>query len=153
MSETVVTDRELIKELKYRYCYALGFGEAKEFADLFTTDGVFEVQHANEQAQGHEELREVAEHIANFDTTCLAHFALNPVITIDDDTATGRWFNIIIIESTDGRVEWGHSKYDDVYRRVDGEWKIELATVTRRHTLDLSGMTTKPGGASPLGDH
>lgn len=151
MAATNRTHREAIKELKYAYCYALDYGDVDEFVELFTDSASFTIQPAGVTATGRAELRAVAERIADFDLECLTHLAFNPVIRVDGDTATGKWFSIIMLESTDGRVEWGHSRYNDAYRHVDGEWKFTETTVQRRHTIDLSGHGIEAGEASPLG--
>lgn len=145
------SDYEEIRELKYEYCYCLDYGRVDDFVELFAPDGHFVVGSADTEATGSEELRAMAERINGFDVSCLSHMAFNPVIDIDGDSATGKWFSIIILASNDGRVEWGHSRYFDEYVRIDGEWKFQYTRVERRHTVDLSGMSIEAGAASPLG--
>lgn len=150
MDRSSPTDRETIKELKYEYCYCLDYGNVEAFVELFTPDAEFVIGSADITAVGHEEIREVAERISSFDVDCLSHLAFNPVIEIGDSEATGKWFSIIILSATDGRIEWGHSRYDDRYVKSGGEWKIDRTEITRRHTVDLTGQGIGPGEASPL---
>jgi ketosteroid isomerase-like protein len=54
------------------------------------------------------------------------HFAIQPVITVDGDSATGHWLMYIMLSHPDtGAAErWAHGRHDAVYARVNGEWKI-----------------------------
>jgi hypothetical protein len=60
----------------------------------------------------------------------------NPVIEGgidgDPDRASGTWYYLVVFEFPDGTVEFGQGRYDDAFRRVNGEWRIASVTATRQ---------------------
>ena len=57
-----------------------------------------------------------------------AHLALNPIIEVDDDTASGKWRLIMpatVITSGIKEARWLLGAYDDHYVRVDGVWMFK----------------------------
>jgi ketosteroid isomerase-like protein len=60
------------------------------------------------------------------------HFATQPVITVDGDSAVGHWLLYIMISNpeTGMAMQWAHGRHDAQYTRVDGEWKISAITWT-----------------------
>lgn len=129
-------DRTAIEELKHEYCYRLDSTDIDGFVDLFTEDARFDIAGIAE-GEGHDQLREFITGIADRDLETLAHMVANPVLDIDGDTASGKWYYVVMIESGDGGVEWGQGRYDEEYRRVDGEWRISRITAARRHTVQV----------------
>ncbi len=50
----------------------------------------------------------------------------NPIIEVNDDTATGIWYILEPCTHAEGnRAVWQAARYDDEYVRVDGEWKVQ----------------------------
>jgi ketosteroid isomerase-like protein len=52
-----------------------------------------------------------------------AHFLTNESITVDGDTAVGRW-TFLQCGVADGQALWIAGRYRNDFVRVDGEWKI-----------------------------
>lgn len=117
------TDWVEILQLKYEYCYAVDAGNYEAWAATFTEDGRFVHGDSNPvvgrtaiAGYGREEIDSTIE--------AMTHIPLNPVIHIDGNTATGRWYLVTIFQLPDGTVNWQQAEYDDIYRKVDGEWLI-----------------------------
>jgi len=61
------------------------------------------------------------------------HHVTNPILEIDGDRATGRWYLWQPIVFAEGdQALWMAARYDDVYRREDGVWRFEHVTVKLR---------------------
>jgi ketosteroid isomerase-like protein len=60
------------------------------------------------------------------------HFATQPVIYVNGDSATGHWLLYIMISNPENglAMKWAHGRHDVEYTRVDGEWKIRSITWT-----------------------
>ncbi len=54
------------------------------------------------------------------------HFAVQPVITVNGDCATGHWLMYIIVSNpeTGLAMRWAHGRHDAEYVRENEEWKI-----------------------------
>src|SRR4030042_3837879 len=54
------------------------------------------------------------------------HFAVQPVITVSENCATGHWLMYIMVSNpeTGLAMRWAHGRHDAEYIRVNGEWKI-----------------------------
>lgn len=115
-------DREAIRRLKHEYCYLIDDGDYEEWVDLFTDDGQFSLGETT--FAGHDELYEFA--TERFDSVyeTTAHVVSNPLIDVEGDEATGRWYLMLAYRTPDGEVGWKQTTYEDEYRKVDGEWKI-----------------------------
>lgn len=127
--------REALKELKYEYIHALDQPDEDAFVDLFTEDAVFEASSYG-TVEGHDGIREFVEYRAD-DDRMYHHMATNPVLSVDDDTASGRWYYIVIKVAESGTAEWGQGIYEDEYRAVDDEWKITSLTARRNYTIEV----------------
>jgi len=117
-------ERLAIRRLKHEYCHAVDAGNYDEWVALFTEDGTFERDGAA-PIEGRRALREMitGEFDESFEYT--AHVVTNPVIDVDGDVATGRWYVTLVYEQPDGTVGWNQGVYEDAYRRVDGQWLHE----------------------------
>jgi hypothetical protein len=141
-----LADRVAIYELKYRCCRAIDTNNLEAITDVFTPDARLEAVRFGEtephlSLHGHDELERIAQGEAVSDGQILTqHRPYNPVITIDEDTASGEWYvSVVSLDETHGVVSFTIGTYQDSYRRVDGDWKIsatrsqyaetELATV------------------------
>jgi len=98
-------ERLAIRRLKHEYCHAVDAGNYDEWVALFTEDGTFERDGAA-PIEGRRALREMitGEFDESFEYT--AHVVTNPVIDIDGDVATGRWYVTLVYEQPDGTVGW-----------------------------------------------
>lgn len=140
-----VEDYLSILQLKYEYCYRIDDQDYDAWVDLFTEDGTFGISGV-ETFEGREEVRRFAEDVFDDEYAYTAHIVTNPRITIDDDEASGRWYLYLPFTGTDGSVGWMQSRYEDAYRKVDGEWMVASAIVTRQASerRDHSGVAPTP---------
>jgi uncharacterized protein (TIGR02246 family) len=125
---------EEIKQLKAVYCLHCDRGYAPDaIAALFTEDAVWDGGTGG-KAVGRAAIREffVA---ASGRFPYAAHLVTNPIIRVDGDQAAGAWRMLMpcILKDGDGeRSAMQCAEYDEVYRRVDGQWLIASLKVQRR---------------------
>jgi ketosteroid isomerase-like protein len=135
MSDTDVAtgrarDRAAIEELRAAYCYRLDDGDVDGWVDLFTEDAVVDYVSRDDLLVGREAIRGLArEWIVERDETRV-HTVHNPVIELDGDTASGRWYYRAVTLAPDGSGLREQGRYDEQYRRVDGDWKIARLETT-----------------------
>nr|WP_245332822.1 nuclear transport factor 2 family protein [Halarchaeum solikamskense] len=115
------SDIRAIERVKRQYAYRIDDREYDAVVDCFTADARFDTPEG-ERFEGRGELREFAAGIEEaFDET--AHVLTNPVIDVEGDAATGRWY-LTLHYAVDGETGTEQAAYRDEYRRVDGEWLI-----------------------------
>lgn len=98
-------------------------------ATLFTDDGVWDGGPALGRSIGR---REIAARLREPTVAFARHFFLNPRISVDGDTGTGRWDVLSPCRSPDGTSYWMTGYEDDEYACVDGTWlhrTMKLTTV------------------------
>ena len=125
-----------IRQLKYRYCYCIDEKRCDDFVDLFTEDA--EIAYATrEPYHGRAEIRDFIEtHVTEAER--MAHTALNPILEVDGDTATGQWYGIVFISNDeDGTASFGQGKYDESYRKTDDGWKFTTLRTESRFSTDI----------------
>ena len=74
------------------------------------------------------------------------HGHMSEIEITGDDTARGIWAmedQIWFSEASGMGKLWGAGWYEELYRRVDGEWKIERMRL-RRQRLELGGVQIFP---------
>lgn len=122
-------DHLAVRRLKHEYCHTIDGGEYEEWVALFTEDGRFE-RAGSDAFEGADELLTMA--TEDFDPAFeqTAHVVANPVVDVDVDTADGRWYLFLLYRTADGDVGWNQGLYEDRFRRVDGQWRIEDVAVT-----------------------
>lgn len=123
------TDADAVRRLKHEYCHTIDAGEYDAWVSLFVEDGRF-LQYDAEIHEGHEELAAFA--TGPFDDAYehTAHVVTNPVVDVEGDEATGRWYLLLFYRDADGAVGWKQGAYEDRFRRVDGEWRIVEVDLT-----------------------
>lgn len=136
-----IEDYLAIVQLKHEYCYRIDDRDYDAWVDLFTEDGTFGIEGV-ETFEGREEVRRFAHDVFEDEYAYTAHIVTNPRIEVDGDEATGRWYLYLPFTGTDGSTGWTQSRYADTYRKVDGEWKVASAIVTRQASerRDHSGV-------------
>lgn len=120
-------DREAIKELRASYCYRIDDRDWEGFAALFTPDAHLNFGRIG-SFDGRSEVRRFAEEIVGEGHPFLAHMIHDPVIDLNDDQATGRWYFEVPCTFEDGSAGWIQGTYLDEYRCVDGEWYFSAVT-------------------------
>jgi hypothetical protein len=67
-----------------------------------------------------------------------SHMSHDPIIDIDGDSATGRWYYEVPVVWADGTAGWSRRTYDEEYRRVDDEWRFSLVEVDSNYRADYA---------------
>jgi limonene-1,2-epoxide hydrolase len=127
-------DIENIKQLKARYCAFCDDNYNPEgVASLFTEDGVWDGGQLG-QAEGRQAIIEFFQRAPSAFSFAI-HHVMNPIIEIQSDTATGRWYLFQPLVRKSGNREaamWLAGRYEDEYVRIGGEWKFKrLKFITR----------------------
>ena len=128
-------DIESIKQLKARYCAFCDENyHPQGIASLFTDDGVWDGGDLG-RAEGNAEITKFFEQAPSAFSFAI-HNVMNPIIEVDGDRATGRWYLLqpLIRRSRDGkeRAMWLAGRYEDEYVRIGPEWKFKrLKFITR----------------------
>lgn len=114
--------KDAIEELRATYCYHIDDGNGAAFASLFTADATLDFGPAGTYT-GHEELREFADEVVPSQYAFIVHMVHNPVIEVEGDTATGRWY-FEAPATADGEAQWIQGEYHEEYTTVDGQWRF-----------------------------
>ena len=118
-------DIEAIKQLKATYCEICDDDhDPDRIVTIFTTDCVWEGRGIG-RAEGHDELRALFGRFQQM-MSFSQHMTMNPRIHVDGDSASGTWYFLGPFTFRDGnQAKWQAARYNETYRKVDGEWKIE----------------------------
>jgi uncharacterized protein (TIGR02246 family) len=133
MSTTLVQqlyDREAIKELKARYCRLVDDKDWDEFRQLFTHDATF-ILKGHEPILGADAWVAFVRRVTEGTGARTVHHVQMPEIAISGDTeARGKWVLTDYLEwpadpvTGQRRGVRGYGRYEETYRKLDGEWKI-----------------------------
>jgi len=122
-----VEDRLAILDLAGRYNQAFDHGDVDAWVETFTTDGVF-ADAGGFSVQGTDELRAFAGKAAQGDVA-VRHWNSSHVIEGNGDTATHSCYLMIIMMDEVPTI-FGIGRYDDEFKKVDGEWRFSRRLVT-----------------------
>ena len=64
------------------------------------------------------------------------HMVMNPVIKVEGERATGRWYFIGPFTFGETTAKWQAVRYEDDYVKVNGEWKIQHLRAQVRMSTD-----------------
>jgi uncharacterized protein (TIGR02246 family) len=124
-----MSDKDEIRELLARYCYALDAGQYEEMAALFTRDGVWETAFGT--GTGRAGIMAQARSIATGDRPRRVHLTTNIVIDLDGDTAIARSNWLLFQNSPNGPAIGSGGGYSDRLAKVDGKWFFKHRTIDR----------------------
>ena len=132
---TYLEDLEAIRYLHHEYMFRLNNRQWDDIIDSFVEDGSANIGHHGLH-QGKAEVTTLfKEKIGKINPSGLrdAHFAIDPVITIEGDKAEGHWLMYIMIASagTGNAPVWTQGRHDCEYVKVNGEWKFKSVKYTR----------------------
>ncbi len=119
-----LTAIEDIKQMKALYCHYCDNGYDPEgIGSLFVEDGIWD----GADFGCHEGRAAIKEFFAGIsgDIVFAGHLVLNPIITVDGDTANGKWWLIMpCTTNLEGKKEarWLAAEYDDDYVTINGKW-------------------------------
>jgi len=117
-------DIERLKQLKHRYAaYCDDAYDAERLAPLFTEDAVWDGGVLG-RYEGREAIRAFFAGTSNVVPFAI-HHVTNPILEVDGDRATGRWYlwQPVVFARGDQAL-WLAARYDDVYRREPGGWRF-----------------------------
>ena len=120
-------DIEQIKKLKAQYCaYCDENYNADGIASLFTEDGVWDGG-ALGRGVGRENIAKFFRRASSVFVFAI-HNVMNPIIEVDGDCATGRWYLVQPLTRREKEAEaamWLAGHYEDDYVRVGQQWKFK----------------------------
>lgn len=124
-----MSDKEEIRELLARYCFALDADEFEAMAALFTPDGVWETAFGT--GTGRAGIVAQARSIAKGDRPRRVHLTTNIVIDLDGEAATARSNWVLFQNTPDGPAIGSGGAYVDRLVKVDGTWFFRHRTIDR----------------------
>lgn len=147
----VLQDKEEIRLLKARYCHYADGGWPEHgpshmgpVADLFVEDGVWDASPGMPAAHGREAIRRLFEDFQAI--PFVIHNAVNPMIEVNGDEATGHWHFIGCGEMPGGEGSWFIGTYDERYVRTSAGWRFRLMRYTSaRQAVRPQGWGAAPG--------
>jgi ketosteroid isomerase-like protein len=123
-------DIDEIKKVKNKYCYCVDahdidgilstFAEdiKADYGPLGTYDGIKEVRRF---------FTEVVTQVLPF----YVHMVHNGSVEVNGDQAEGRWyFEVPANHAPSNKAVWLQGRYDDKYKKVNGEWKCSVMNCT-----------------------
>ena len=127
-----LVDIEEIKQLKARYAAACDDDYAADkIAELFVDDAVWDggMMGFAETREGIREFFANASNIVGF----AVHGVSNPLIEVDGDRASGRWYLMqpMVLKGNDA-CYWYCAQYEDQYVRTDDGWKFRHVKIHAR---------------------
>jgi hypothetical protein len=158
MSEALLQellDRELIKELKARYFRFLDAQDWEAFRQVFTDDARFELMEG-ETIVGADAFVTMVRGVQGDEQRArTVHHGHMPELSIDGPAdARGSWVLADYVEWASDpetgvrRGIKGYGRYDETYRKVDGDWKI---ATWRLNYLRMDPLPREPLPESILG--
>ena len=136
-----MTDVDEIKQLKYKYLRCVDLHLWDELAETLADD----VTASYGTRLTYHSRAEVLEGLAAqmTDDVLTEHRVGHPEITVDGDTATGRWYQQDrVIVAKYSTMIFGAAFYDDAYEHRDGRWVITRTGYDRTYeaTIDLKDV-------------
>lgn len=134
-----LSDREAIRNLRYRYHECINEGKVAEIPDLFTSDGEMDFGHMG-HAKGRAELKAFFDRLvgpaqqgkpqeASPAISFVKQFIHNHVIHLQGDSGAG--FSYLEAKPIyKGESFLVAARYDDEYVRQNGEWKFKKMSLT-----------------------
>src|SRR5690348_11180036 len=127
--EEAMSDKEEIRELLARYCFALDAERFDEMAGLFTEDGVWETAFGT--GTGRDGITAQARRIASGERPRRVHLTTNIVIDITGDTAMARSNWVLFQNSDKGPAISSGGAYVDRLEKQGGQWFFRHRRIDR----------------------
>ncbi len=141
----ILEDIEAIKRLQHRYWNSISVKKWDDVADCFAQDGLA-LFGPGREFKGIEAIRAFYKEVMAPRTVLNVAQGHNAEIEmLDENTARGTWQVDVSNLSVDGNAARTGVMYDDLYARVDGEWKIK-----RKETIFLYSQPLKIEDISTL---
>lgn len=133
----VLEDIEAIKQLKATYCHLVDDGiggdmaRMDELMGLFAEDAWidFGTAEAPDVHRGRDAVTKFYKEFVCGALSYSAHIVANPLITVNGETASGRWYVFVpcTMRDTNAAV-WLAGKYREEYVKINGRWKWQSMT-------------------------
>jgi hypothetical protein len=121
-------DIEAIKKLKNMYCYLADAGIAgdetkmDELVAHFTEDAWVDFSEFGIH-KGQKAIEAFYKEIVARTLSYSAHMVSNPMIEVDNDTASGNWYVFVPCTLRQSeKATWLQGKYEEEYRKINGQW-------------------------------
>lgn len=124
----VLVDKNNIEELVYHFDYLQDDGKPIEAVERYCTEDVLFDAGPLGRTEGKEAMKAVGEEVFSEELLFTRHMRHNPVIDVDGDEATGKWYAEIPSITGNDEAIWLQGTYELGFRRVDDEWKISKYT-------------------------
>ncbi|MGA8399926.1 MAG: nuclear transport factor 2 family protein [Stellaceae bacterium] len=127
----VLEEKDAIREVMARYCFALDDGRFADMAALFTEDGTWQTFFG--KATGRKAIAEFAAGLRAHRTENprAIHHVTNIVITLDGNTAKVRSNWTTVQNSPEGPKIGSGGAYDDDMVKLGGGWFFKYRTIDR----------------------
>jgi ketosteroid isomerase-like protein len=125
-------DFAAICDLKSRYCWYFDDGDLEGVVSLFTDDAVCELgTFGSWRGRAEIEAGYRAQMVDSQVPGGRMHALSNPLVEVQGDTATGRWY-LVDYDISGGSEQPIRllASYRDEYRRVDGRWLMAHTALT-----------------------
>lgn len=134
---TTSDDRAAILDLAHRFDFTIDDGDFDAHTALFADDFSFESSFGNSENTA--AYREWVEgfHAQMKEQGGTRHFALNPVVEVDGDTASMKSY-LLIVSQGDGST-LGTAVATDTLRRTDDGWKLVKRTLVADANVPTGG--------------
>lgn len=121
----ILEDRWAIQQLNQKYAVHVDLHEIDDWADLFTTDAVFdEREFGTPLATGRDAIRTYGQHLAATVQYALHHMTTHVISDLTTTSARGIAFSTVEALMKDGSHSRFQVIYQDRYEKVDGQWLI-----------------------------
>lgn len=140
----ILEDIEAIKNLHHEYIFQLNNRQWDEIIDGFVEDATTNIGHHGLR-KGKAEITKLFKEVIskiNVGKVRDAHFAVQPVISVEGDKAKGHWLMYIMIAdpTTGNASRFTQGRHDCEYVKVDGKWKFKSVKYTRPWPIEPESM-------------
>jgi uncharacterized protein (TIGR02246 family) len=143
----VLEDERTLRELLSRYAFNADLGRAKEYAGLFTEDGVLDLSGmGGPRFEGRTSILEdfITQPMATATAGRTVHAAHPTVIHIEGDDATAEGIVTVILAAEDGSLSVAQATLNHwTFRREEGEWRIVERDLRMLGTPEAPDMLRK----------
>ena len=124
-----MSDKDEIRELVAKYCFALDDGRFEDMAALFVPDGVWETAFGT--GTGRAGIVARAKSIATEPRPRRVHLTTNIVIELNGETATAQSNWLLFQNTPAGPAIGSGGAYRDRLAKLDGRWYFQHRTIDR----------------------
>jgi len=120
----LLIDKDAIKEVLYDFDYMSDDGDPLDAIDRYCTDDIIFEGGPMGSTQGKDAFKESARHVFTEQFVFTRHMLHNPLIKVDGDEASGKWYADIPTVTGEGEAVLCQITYTIAFRRVGGRWLI-----------------------------